>query len=209
MLHMQSDVPVGLTLSGGLDSTILCHDAMQAGNLSCYSLQHPVAEAENPVIDETVRLWGLKHTHVPCSNVESTDCIDEILRLMDQPFRATQTLYQYGIRKAAAADGVRVLLTGDGADEVFGGYTECVPHAIAGQLRQGKTPRRQPSRRAWRNSPEKPRGAASARQRHSGGKRCGQKPRLPRAGLRRRSVLDLQGQYGESFRRAAVPPVAI
>ena len=137
-LHMQSDVPVGLTLSGGLDSTILCHDAMQAGNLACYSLQHPVAEAENPVIDETVRLWRLNHTYVPCADAESTDCIDELLRLMDQPFRATQTLYQYAIRKAAAADGVRVLITGDGADEVFGGYTECIPHAIAGQLSLGK-----------------------------------------------------------------------
>jgi asparagine synthase (glutamine-hydrolysing) len=138
-LHMQSDVPVGLTLSGGLDSTILCHDAMKAGNLACYSLQHPVAEAENPVIDETVRLWGLKHTYVPCDEAESTACIDELLRLMDQPFRATQTLYQYAIRKAAAADGVRVLITGDGADEVFGGYTECIPHAVAGQLRLGNT----------------------------------------------------------------------
>ena len=138
-LHMQSDVPVGLTLSGGLDSTILCHDAMKAGNLACYSLQHPVAEAENPVIDETVRLWSLKHTYVPCTEAESTGCIDELLRLMDQPFRATQTLYQYTIRKAAAADGVRVLITGDGADEVFGGYTECVPHAVAGQLQLGKT----------------------------------------------------------------------
>jgi asparagine synthase (glutamine-hydrolysing) len=137
-LHMQSDVPVGLTLSGGLDSTILCYDAMQAGNLACYSLEHPVAEAETPVIDETVRIWGLKHTYVPCSDVETVECVDEILRLMDQPFRATQTLYQYGIRKAAAADGVRVLITGDGADEVFAGYTECVPHAIAGQLQEGK-----------------------------------------------------------------------
>lgn len=138
-LHMQADVPVGLTLSGGLDSTILCHDAMQAGNLACYSLDHPVADAENPVIDETVRLWGLNHTYVPCAEAESTDYIDELLRLMDQPFRATQTLYQYAIRKAAAADGVRVLITGDGADEVFGGYTEGIPHAIAGQLRTGKT----------------------------------------------------------------------
>lgn len=137
-LHMQADVPVGLTLSGGLDSTILCHDAMQAGNLACYSLDHPVANAENHIIDETVKLWGLKHTYVPCADAESVGCIDELLRLMDQPFRATQTLYQYAIRKAAAADGVRVLITGDGADEVFGGYTEAVPHAIAGQLRLGR-----------------------------------------------------------------------
>lgn len=137
-LHMQADVPVGLTLSGGLDSTILCHDAMQAGNLACYSLDHPVANAENHIIDETVKLWGLKHKYVPCADAESVGCIDELLRLMDQPFRATQTLYQYAIRKTAAADGVRVLITGDGADEVFGGYTEAVPHAIAGQLRLGK-----------------------------------------------------------------------
>lgn len=137
-LHMQADVPVGLTLSGGLDSTILCYDAMQAGNLACYSLDHPVANAENHIIDETVKLWGLKHQYVPCADAESIGCIDELLRLMDQPFRATQTLYQYAIRKTAAADGVRVLITGDGADEVFGGYTEAVPHAIAGRLRLGK-----------------------------------------------------------------------
>ncbi|MGV3663727.1 MAG: asparagine synthase (glutamine-hydrolyzing) [Prosthecobacter sp.] len=137
-LHMQADVPVGLTLSGGLDSTLLCYDAMQAGNLACYSLDHPVANAENHIIDETVKLWGLKHKYVPCADAETVGCIDELLRLMDQPFRATQTLYQYAIRKAAAADGVRVLITGDGADEVFGGYTEAVPHAIAGQLRRGR-----------------------------------------------------------------------
>ena len=55
---------------------------------------------------------------------------------MDQPFRASQTLYQYAIRKKASQDGVRVLITGDGADE-DGGYADCVQFALTRLIIKG------------------------------------------------------------------------
>lgn len=137
-IHLRSDVGVGLALSGGLDSTILAHYARGFEGLTCYSIRHPRAEAENPLIDETVKLWGLKHAYLPCGEVETPETIDLLLRQLDQPFKATQTLYQFGIRRAAAQDGCKVMLTGDGSDEVFAGYTKCVPPYLTGLIRSGR-----------------------------------------------------------------------
>ncbi len=129
--HMQSDVPVGLALSGGLDSSIICHYARSNKDLLCYSVDHPVAKNENSLINRTVKKWNLNHRYVSSKTVDTVDSINEIICSVDQPFRATQTVYQYALRKAARNDGVKVFLTGDGADEVFAGYVDCIPYYLA------------------------------------------------------------------------------
>lgn len=146
--HLRSDVPVGLALSGGLDSTTLAYFARQTTGLKCYSVRHPRTAREDERIDATVSEWGLQHKYLSSGEVEAPAVIDQVLKVLDQPFKATQTLYQYSIRKAAAEDGAKVLLTGDGADEVFGGYVRCVPPyltAMAGGLR---------CRRLWQSARE-------------------------------------------------------
>ncbi len=135
-LHMRSDVLVGLALSGGLDSTILAYFAKKNPDLKTYSVRPPEAQDESHLIDQTVKLLGLKHRYLPCEEFESLKWIDFLLQKMDQPFKAAQTLYQFAIRKQAAEDGVKVFLVGDGADEVYGGYTKCVYPYLADLLRE-------------------------------------------------------------------------
>lgn len=133
-VHMRSDVPIGLALSGGIDSTAIASFAKEDRDLECFSLIHPAAQDESPYIDSTVKNWGLKHSYVDCADVESVETIDFLLEKLDQPFKAVQTLYQFGLRKAAAQQGIKVFLTGDGADEVFGGYTKCVLPFLKGLI---------------------------------------------------------------------------
>ena len=130
-LHLQSDVPVGLALSGGLDSTILAGYANGRCELSCFSLRHPIADHERHLVDQTVEMWDLNHCYVESSKYDNIEVVKQLVEAIGYPFRATQTIYQYAIRKEAAERGIKVLLTGDGADEVFGGYTYCVKHMIA------------------------------------------------------------------------------
>ncbi len=134
-LHMRSDVPVGLALSGGLDSTILAYFAKNNLDLQTYSVTPPETPDESQQINQTVKLWKLKHRYLPCEEFESLQWIDFLLQKMDQPFKAAQTLYQFAIRKQAATDGVKVFLVGDGADEVYGGYTKCVIPYLVDRIR--------------------------------------------------------------------------
>lgn len=132
--HLRSDVPIGLALSGGLDSTILAYFAHREAQMKFFSVVPPNSADESPLINETVRLWGLDHEYIPCSDAERPETVDCLIATLDQPFKAAQTLYQYAIRKAAADRGIKVFLTGDGADEVFGGYTKCLPYYMAGLI---------------------------------------------------------------------------
>jgi asparagine synthase (glutamine-hydrolysing) len=137
--HLSCDVGIGLALSGGVDSSIIAEYLKKYNiNANFYSLSHPIADLERPLIKKTVDDLKLQHEFINTMHVENLETIDAVIKSIDQPFRATQTLYQYAIRKAAKKDGVKVLLTGDGADEVFGGYSYSVPYAIAGLLKREK-----------------------------------------------------------------------
>ena len=133
-LHLQSDVPIGLALSGGIDSSILASYYAQKSEFKAYSLRFNDVAPEKHLIEETVRDLGLNHQYVEVSEFENIETIEKIIDHIGKPFRASQTIYQYALRNAASKDGIRVFITGDGADEVFAGYSYSVPYAIADML---------------------------------------------------------------------------
>ena len=130
-LHVQSDMPIGLALSGGIDSTILASYYKDKTQFKAYSLLFPDSNPENYLIDKTVNTLNLEHEYVEIENYENIDCITKLISYIGQPFRASQTIYQYALREASGKDGNPVFLTGDGADEVFAGYSYAVPYAIS------------------------------------------------------------------------------
>jgi len=121
-LRLISDVPLGIFLSGGLDSSaILAISNRIGGNLRTFSVTLPV-----PGLDESrysrqvAKLWSPSHTEVEIALGDFAKWLPDALGAMDQPtFDGINT---YLVARAAREAGLKAALSGIGADELFGGY---------------------------------------------------------------------------------------
>ena len=124
--HMLADVPVGLFLSSGLDSSVLAGLAARHTGEPLRAVTLGFAEFRATAADET--LWAAKVAHTVRARhdirwVKRCDFEAESERLfaaMDQP--STDGVNTYFVAKAAAAAGLKVALSGLGGDELFAGY---------------------------------------------------------------------------------------
>jgi len=139
-LRLRSDVPVGVFLSGGVDSTIV---AIEAAKEVGESLRTFTVKMDDPVLDESVvaadtaRALGVRHDVLPLEISPREDLLS-VVRHYDQPFADSSALPSWAVARAAARH-VKVVLNGDGGDELFAGYRR---HLAACQLgRVGCVPR--------------------------------------------------------------------
>ena len=122
-LHLISDVPVALFLSGGIDSAALGALAQRAGADQLTAL---TIGFEDSALDEsepshrTAELLGISHRVLKLTARETHDSLDHAMWAMDQP--TVDGLNAYWICRTAAHAGFKVALTGQGGDELFGGY---------------------------------------------------------------------------------------
>ena len=122
--HLVADVPVGIFLSSGIDSTILAglaseiHPGLEAFTV-CFG-DHKDFD-EDRLAADTAKRFGLKHERIVISEREALDSFEGWLASMDQP--SIDGLNTYIISKAVRARGIKVALSGLGADELFGGYS--------------------------------------------------------------------------------------
>lgn len=122
-----SDVPVGIQLSGGVDSSLVAVLAreQQGKSLDAYTVVFP--DAADRDFDESVaarhvaRYCDFRHHEVPVNNALITDAFADVVWLFDGMLDIPNAIPIYLLAKAAKQD-VSVLLTGEGADELFGGY---------------------------------------------------------------------------------------
>ncbi|MBS4044375.1 MAG: asparagine synthase (glutamine-hydrolyzing) [Chitinophagaceae bacterium] len=127
--HLIADVPVGVFLSGGIDSSLLSILAQQQQSspietLSIYFDDEKYSEKEYQ--DIIVKQTGVKHHFYKVSKQEFLDSWNEIYESLDQP--STDAINTHFICKYAHQLGLKVVLSGLGADELFGGYPS-VKHA--------------------------------------------------------------------------------
>lgn len=113
--RLVSDAPVGLLLSRGIDSNLLRH----MGDFSHY---YTIGFSGDEDIEYLKRqnIQGL--TVIECSPEEYKLAFDYLLELRGEPMSVPNEVLLYIISKKAASDGIKVLLSGEGADEFFGGY---------------------------------------------------------------------------------------
>jgi asparagine synthase (glutamine-hydrolysing) len=124
--RMVSDVPVAAFLSGGIDSSIVCSLATrQNPNIEAFSAGFP-GEA---MFDESVyardlagRL-GVKHRIIPLSEVRLLASVNSILNHPDEPYADSSAVALHALC-AEIKGQYKVVLSGDGADELFGGYNK-------------------------------------------------------------------------------------
>jgi asparagine synthase (glutamine-hydrolysing) len=122
-LHLVADVPVGAFLSGGIDSSVVVAGCAGATNgpLQTFSMGfREEAFSELPHAREVAGRYGTNHVEQVVTP-DSVSLLDELSRHYDEPFADSSAVPTYLVSKLAARD-VKVVLSGDGGDEAFGGY---------------------------------------------------------------------------------------
>jgi asparagine synthase (glutamine-hydrolysing) len=123
--QLVSDLPVGIWLSGGLDSSTILHYAAQAhqGPLQTYSITFKGRLFdESRYIREVSSHFGTRHSEFDLSeSADLVDAIDRIAYYSDEPSADAGALPLWFLAQMTSRD-VTVVLTGEGADELFGGY---------------------------------------------------------------------------------------
>ncbi len=122
--HFVSDVPVGLFLSGGIDSTAilaLARSTGQCGELRTFSISVDDLQLdEAPVAEQTARHFGASHTTFRLDGPTAMAALPEYLCAMDVP--SIDGLNTWIISRLARHNGMKVVLSGLGGDELLGGY---------------------------------------------------------------------------------------
>ena len=130
--RLLSDVPVGVLLSGGLDSSTV---SVLASEVSTHQLQSFSIGFEENSFDETryskkvANLLGTQHHHQILSGQKMLDVIPHVTNFLDEPMADASIIPTY-LLSNMTAQHVKVALGGDGADELFAGYPTYQAHKL-------------------------------------------------------------------------------
>jgi asparagine synthase (glutamine-hydrolysing) len=146
LLRLRSDVPVGVSLSGGLDSSsVLCVASALCSASGLEAPQSFSARSSDPATDEyayserVIASTGSANTQVLPTFTGLVDDLDSLIWQMDEPFHSPSVYGQRKVDELARNAGVVVLLDGQGGDEVLSGYHHFhYPPLLLSLLRRGK-----------------------------------------------------------------------
>lgn len=122
--NMISDAPLGIFLSGGIDSSLvaLVADSLGYKNLNTLSITFDESTFDESPYQKIVldKMRTHKHTNYKVGATDFIENLDDIFAAIDQP--STDSINSYFVSKAAHNNGLKVALSGLGGDELFGGY---------------------------------------------------------------------------------------
>jgi asparagine synthase (glutamine-hydrolysing) len=122
--HLLSDVPVGLLLSGGLDSGLLLALMNERGReWPTFTIGYGKSFKDDELTDaaDTARIFGAKHTSIQIDQKTFEESLPHIVSCLEEPIAASSIVPMYFVSQRARQD-VKVALNGQGPDELFGGY---------------------------------------------------------------------------------------
>ena len=126
-LRLRSDVPVGAFLSGGIDSTLVAstiRELLPNTSLTTFCASFDDEELnEAPYARQIAEHIGSDHHEVRFSSAELLDIFDALIDHYDEPFADASMFPTFAVCRAARQH-CKVMLSGDGGDECFGGYRE-------------------------------------------------------------------------------------
>lgn len=123
-LHLASDVPLAVFLSGGVDSSAMANLAQRAAQSPIHTFTLAFEEQElneGPVAKRIASAIGTQHHEVVLTEAQFVENLEAALNSLDQP--TFDGLNAYYMSQAIRAAGFTVALSGTGGDELFGGYT--------------------------------------------------------------------------------------
>jgi asparagine synthase (glutamine-hydrolysing) len=120
--HLVADVPVAAFLSGGVDSSSVVAMAQRHTRMETLCVSFPQTEIdEAPIARQVANHLGTNHHEVNIIT-DPTTLLYEAVEFLDEPFADSSALPTFAVCRAAR-NIAKVVLSGDGGDEVFGGYT--------------------------------------------------------------------------------------
>lgn len=143
-IHLRSDVPVAATLSGGIDSSAIVAAArrLQGDDREIQTFSYVASDprvSEEHWIDITsTEARTVRHKVTPDA-ATFWDDVRALIEVQEQPFGSPSVHAQNSVMRTASEHGVKVLLSGQGADEIFAGYRPFFKHRVASYLRQGRS----------------------------------------------------------------------
>jgi len=130
--RLLSDVPVGVLLSGGIDSSTVSVLAAEAcpHQIQSFSIGFDETSFDETRYSQTiVRLLGTKHHHQVLSSQKMLDVIPHVINILDEPIADASIIPTY-LLSNMTSQHVKVALGGDGADELFAGYPTYQAHKL-------------------------------------------------------------------------------
>ena len=124
-LNSRSDVPVGIFLSGGLDSTVVTSSYSQQTdqNIHTFTVDCVGKSVEEGVFAKLVAdTYQTTHHQYRLTSKQSIGELSELLGRIDEPMADSASISSYYLSKRASENGIKVILCGAGGDELFGGY---------------------------------------------------------------------------------------
>lgn len=124
-IHLRSDVPVAIMLSGGIDSSAIAVLAKETGRevhtiTAGYKGQHDCDERE--VARKFAKEKGLNYHEVELDEKDFNNCFEELTEHIDEPVTDSAAIAQWALYRKVKSLGFKVLLSGMGGDELFYGY---------------------------------------------------------------------------------------
>jgi len=127
--HLMSDVPLGAFLSGGLDSSVVVGLMAEASGRQVQTFSIGFDDPELDELEPARRVAAHFHTdhHEFVVRPHAIDILDDVVQHFDEPFADGSAIPTWYVSKIAR-EHVTVVLSGDGGDELFGGYDRYLPH---------------------------------------------------------------------------------
>lgn len=122
--HLVSDVPVGLFLSGGIDSSsvVALANKLKGGTLQSFSVTFPESTFSEEKYSRLIAgRYCKNHTEIKISQEDLLNLLPQAISAIDQP--TIDGINVYVISKVVKESGIKTVLSGQGGDEVFGGYS--------------------------------------------------------------------------------------
>ncbi len=122
--HLIADVPVGLLLSGGVDSSVVAALAARHSKITTISMGFAESAIdERPHARRVAEHIGSEHREIVIHPDEVSESLEEVTWYFDDLFADWGTVSTRLLYKKCREQGIKVVLVGEGADELFGGYT--------------------------------------------------------------------------------------
>lgn len=129
-IHLRSDVPVGMCLSGGLDSNLIAGIIKNDFTISPKTFTAILGNDpndESSLVDLNTKALQLENYKTLIDFDSFVSEIGDVLSFHDEPFFTISPYLQYKVFELAKNNGIKVMLDGQGADEIFAGYYSAFP----------------------------------------------------------------------------------